>query len=316
VIHIDPSPAERRRGTLTATHRKRVLAAMQHDGVLVLDQIVDHAPLDETASPVAARLVPPAFVEVDQSGALGHQLLHDAGKYLGEGRGSGSEQRMGVASAETESSLAALRAATSPRIAVVGPGAHDDGWLIDPAGRCIGMVVAADAPGAPNAGTYALPIDEITAFLGAQQAMVDGSRPAWVPMPEDFGAWRAWDSAARIALQGSHVRPNTVLVDFEAGPAGLLNPGDADFALHLGQDRRVAWYARCPKTDPNCGFDLILIDENNDDYADVVFERNGQGAWSARRGAGAPWLSAQRLSEVPGSDRIAVATAAVRSLTR
>ena len=46
MIHIDPSPAERRRGTLTATHRKQVLAAMQSDGVLVLDQVVDHAPLD------------------------------------------------------------------------------------------------------------------------------------------------------------------------------------------------------------------------------------------------------------------------------
>ena len=47
MIHLGPSAAERRRGTLTATHRKRVLAAMQRDGVLVLDQIVDHAPLDE-----------------------------------------------------------------------------------------------------------------------------------------------------------------------------------------------------------------------------------------------------------------------------
>ena len=47
MIHLDPSAAERRRGTLTATHRKRVLAAMQRDGVLVLDQIVDHAPLDD-----------------------------------------------------------------------------------------------------------------------------------------------------------------------------------------------------------------------------------------------------------------------------
>ncbi len=46
MIHIDPSPAERRRGVLTATHRKQALAAMQRDGVLVLDQIIDHAPLD------------------------------------------------------------------------------------------------------------------------------------------------------------------------------------------------------------------------------------------------------------------------------
>ncbi len=46
MIHIDPSPAERRRGTLTATHRKQLLAAMQRDGVLVLDRIIDHAPLD------------------------------------------------------------------------------------------------------------------------------------------------------------------------------------------------------------------------------------------------------------------------------
>jgi ectoine hydroxylase-related dioxygenase (phytanoyl-CoA dioxygenase family) len=46
VIHVDPSPAERRRGTLSGAHREQVLAAMQRDGVLVLDQIVDHSPLD------------------------------------------------------------------------------------------------------------------------------------------------------------------------------------------------------------------------------------------------------------------------------
>ncbi len=46
MIHIDPSPAERRRGTLSGANRKRVLAAMRSDGVLVIDQIVDHAPLD------------------------------------------------------------------------------------------------------------------------------------------------------------------------------------------------------------------------------------------------------------------------------
>ena len=46
MIHIDPSAAERRRGTLSATHRKQVFAAMQRDGVLVLDQVIAHAPLD------------------------------------------------------------------------------------------------------------------------------------------------------------------------------------------------------------------------------------------------------------------------------
>jgi ectoine hydroxylase-related dioxygenase (phytanoyl-CoA dioxygenase family) len=46
VIHIEPSAAERRRGMLSATHRKQALAAMQRDGVLVLDQVIDHAPLD------------------------------------------------------------------------------------------------------------------------------------------------------------------------------------------------------------------------------------------------------------------------------
>ncbi len=46
MIHIDPTAAERDRGTWSAAHRKRLLAAMERDGVLVLDQIVDHAPLD------------------------------------------------------------------------------------------------------------------------------------------------------------------------------------------------------------------------------------------------------------------------------
>lgn len=46
MIHIDPSRAEHRRGTWSATHRKKLLAAMERDGVLVLDQIIDHAPLD------------------------------------------------------------------------------------------------------------------------------------------------------------------------------------------------------------------------------------------------------------------------------
>jgi ectoine hydroxylase-related dioxygenase (phytanoyl-CoA dioxygenase family) len=46
VIHIAPSAAEHRRGTLSATHRKQLLAAMQRDGALVLDQVIDHAPLD------------------------------------------------------------------------------------------------------------------------------------------------------------------------------------------------------------------------------------------------------------------------------
>ena len=46
MIRIDPSPAERRRGTFSATHRRKLLTAMKRDGVLVLDQVVDHAPLD------------------------------------------------------------------------------------------------------------------------------------------------------------------------------------------------------------------------------------------------------------------------------
>jgi ectoine hydroxylase-related dioxygenase (phytanoyl-CoA dioxygenase family) len=45
-MHVDPSPAERRRGTLSGAHRRQVLDAMRRDGVLVLDQVVDHAPLD------------------------------------------------------------------------------------------------------------------------------------------------------------------------------------------------------------------------------------------------------------------------------
>ena len=46
MIHIAPSAVERRRGTLSATHRRQLLAAMQRDGVLVLDQVIEHAPLD------------------------------------------------------------------------------------------------------------------------------------------------------------------------------------------------------------------------------------------------------------------------------
>jgi ectoine hydroxylase-related dioxygenase (phytanoyl-CoA dioxygenase family) len=46
VIHVDPSPAERRRGVLSGANLERVLVAMQRDGVLVIDQIIDHAPLD------------------------------------------------------------------------------------------------------------------------------------------------------------------------------------------------------------------------------------------------------------------------------
>ncbi len=46
VIHVDPSPEERARGVLSEANRERLLDAMRRDGVLVLDQIVDHAPLD------------------------------------------------------------------------------------------------------------------------------------------------------------------------------------------------------------------------------------------------------------------------------
>ena len=46
MIHVDPSPEERARGVLSEANRERLLDAMRRDGVLVLDQIVDHAPLD------------------------------------------------------------------------------------------------------------------------------------------------------------------------------------------------------------------------------------------------------------------------------
>lgn len=46
MIHVDPSPEERARGVLSQANRERLLDAMRRDGLLVLDQIVDHAPLD------------------------------------------------------------------------------------------------------------------------------------------------------------------------------------------------------------------------------------------------------------------------------
>lgn len=231
--------------------------------------------------------------------------------------------RVGVPSAETESFCTPFRASASPRVAVVGPGAHDDGWLFDPAGRCIGFVVEADAPGVPNARTYTLPIEEIRAFLAERSAAASGSRPAWVPMPGDFGAWTAWDPAARIALRGSRERPGTVLIDLEAGPAGFQNPQDADVALYPGTDRRIAWYARYSAQGRGGEIDLILIDENHDEYADVVLERTPPGSWSARAGAGDLWLCVERLSRGPRSSadkalaqKIESATAAVRALDR
>jgi hypothetical protein len=46
VIHVDASPDERRSGVLSSGNRDRVAHAMRRDGVLVLDQVIAHAPLD------------------------------------------------------------------------------------------------------------------------------------------------------------------------------------------------------------------------------------------------------------------------------
>ena len=45
-ICIDPTPAERHAGRLSGVHLEQALAAMRSDGLLILRQIIDHAPLD------------------------------------------------------------------------------------------------------------------------------------------------------------------------------------------------------------------------------------------------------------------------------
>jgi ectoine hydroxylase-related dioxygenase (phytanoyl-CoA dioxygenase family) len=46
MIHIDASPDERRRGVLSPIHREQAAAAITRDGMLILDQVIGHAPLD------------------------------------------------------------------------------------------------------------------------------------------------------------------------------------------------------------------------------------------------------------------------------
>jgi ectoine hydroxylase-related dioxygenase (phytanoyl-CoA dioxygenase family) len=46
VIRIDPSPAERGRGRLSTANRKKALAAMRSDGIVVLERVIDQASLD------------------------------------------------------------------------------------------------------------------------------------------------------------------------------------------------------------------------------------------------------------------------------
>ena len=43
---IDPTPAERHAGCLSAVHLEEARAAMRRDGLLILQQVIDHAPLD------------------------------------------------------------------------------------------------------------------------------------------------------------------------------------------------------------------------------------------------------------------------------
>ena len=46
LICIDPTPAERGAGGLSGAHLAQALAAMRRDGILILQQVIDHAPLD------------------------------------------------------------------------------------------------------------------------------------------------------------------------------------------------------------------------------------------------------------------------------
>jgi len=87
---------------------------------------------------------------------------------------------------------------------------------------------------------------------------------------------------------------------------------DAELVLHRRDDRTIAFY----DTDNDATFDLILIDWDEDEHADVRLRARANGAWEGDESVSVPFLSTAYLSICRTDERREAAIRKVRFVLR
>jgi len=162
------------------------------------------------------------------------------------------------------------------------------GPVVNKDGELIAITFAIPAEQAEAKFSYHVHIDEVKAFLD------EANRTPLILVPD---AWNLgpnvevvdlFDTGRPQAIVSGWQGPQQVMIDldedtelsvFATKKLNALKEGfDAEFALHMRPENVVAFYDR----DNDGNFDLILFDEDRDQYADSRCVLGSEGRWSVK----------------------------------
>jgi S1-C subfamily serine protease len=185
--------------------------------------------------------------------------------------------------------------------------------VVDDNGRLIAVTFAIPADPAEAKFSYHVHLDEAKAFLEDRPK----AATMLLPDPWDIGpriqlADIDQDSIPDILLAGTQ-KPEALLFDLDNNtPASYLRPEgvdglvreqkwDFEFAVHLRPTEQTAFY----DTDNDGKVDLILIDNDPDDFADARYTLDEEGRWHYEADINVPLLSPDYFSALLLAKRFA-----------
>jgi S1-C subfamily serine protease len=181
------------------------------------------------------------------------------------------------------------------------------GPLLNPKGEVIAVTFAGPAEERQNKFVYHIHLDELRRFLEARPP-ADAPAPARVPDPWEIGPnvklMRSSGAGPLDVLVAGEQDVRDVLIDVDGSTAPADEADDtvrqlvekrgfdAELVLQRRDDRVVVFY----DADNDGAFDLILIDWDEDEHADVRIRSAGSGAWEADDQVSLPLLSTDYLT--------------------
>jgi hypothetical protein len=218
-------------------------------------------------------------------------------------------QRLHLSGAQAEQFDAALRRIPPQKILLISclanPG--DSGSpIVNEQGEVIAVEFAGPAELQDKSFSYCVDLSEVRAFL-------DGATKQprlLLPDPWRFGPFVEFRDTRgkgkpQVLVSGAE-KPEAVLFDLDADtPQEYFDRQDlealvgqhkfdAEVALHLSKSKRTAFYDR----DNDGSFDLILVDDDPDPFADTRYTRDPDGRWTVEHDLGeVEWLSPSYLND-------------------
>jgi S1-C subfamily serine protease len=166
------------------------------------------------------------------------------------------------------------------------------GPLVDKSGRLIGVTFAIPSNPSEQKFTYHIALSEVRAFLD------DAEETPILLIPDAWQIGPLLKIVQRNVLVGGGPGWQQILLDVDMDtPVELLEQGDfnklvegrrfdAELALHGYRNRRFAFY----DTDNNGEMNLVLVDQDEDEAADLRYRLDVQGRWHLDADINTKWL--------------------------